>query len=185
VINYAARKILGTHVHQWGSEKDVDKSRIDITHYASITKEELEKIENLANELVEKNVKIEKKVVQRMYAEKIYGFGIYQGGYVPSREVRIVAIGNYDIEACSGTHGNSTKDIGLIKITRCKRVADGLVRIEIKVAEQALQDLKQKEAILEEVAKKLNVSKEEVPQAIEALFKRWKKLRKRLRKKLG
>jgi len=63
-------------------------------------------------------------------AEQKYGFKIYQGGVVPVKSVRIVSIEDFDVEACGGTHVKKTKEIELIKITRTKRIQDGVVRIE-------------------------------------------------------
>jgi alanyl-tRNA synthetase len=188
IVNGAARKILGFHVHQHGAEKTEEKARIDITHFESLTEEQEEKIEEIANQIVEKALPIKKFVMKRGEAEKKYGFEIYAGGYIPSRELRIVEIKGYDVEACGGLHCNNTKEVGFIKILRTKRVADGLVRIEIKAGDIALSYLKEKEKILKKVAKKLKVKEEKVPEAVKKLFEDWKKKRKllkKLRKRIG
>ncbi|MEM5836290.1 MAG: alanine--tRNA ligase [Candidatus Aenigmatarchaeota archaeon] len=182
IISGAARKILGSHVHQYGAEKTEEKARIDITHFEALSEDEEEKIEKLANEIVQKGLRINKFVLERGEAEKKYGFGIYAGGYIPSRKLRIVEIEGFDVEACGGLHGDNTKEVGLIKILRTKRIADGLVRIEIKAGEVALEYLKEKEKILEEVEKRLNVKGEKVVEAVKELFEKWKKLRKQLKK---
>lgn len=182
LINGAARKILGNHVHQYGAEKTVEKARIDLTHYQSLTKEEKDAIEELVNKVVEKGLPINKFILPRSEAERRYGFGIYQGGYVPSKNVRIVEIPGFDVEACGGTHGRSTKDVGYVTIIKTKRIADGLVRIEIKAGEVAVRYLKEKEKILRKVARQLGVNETEVPTAVENLFKEWKRKRKRLKK---
>lgn len=179
VVNGATKKILGNHVNQAGAEKDVDKARLDITHYEALTDEEIEKIEKLANNIVDKNVGIRKHQLKRSEAERRFGFRIYQGGYVPSKEVRIVEIPNFDIEACGGTHGDQTGDIGPIVITKTKRIADGIVRIELKAGDVAERYLREKEKILQEVAEKLGVKAEKVPKYVEEIFDEWKKLRKR------
>jgi alanyl-tRNA synthetase len=182
IISGAARKILGFHVHQHGAEKTEEKARIDITHFESLSEEEEEKIENLANKIVEKGLPIKKYMMERGEAERKHGFGIYAGGYIPSRVLRIVEIPGFDVEACGGLHGENTKQVGLIKILKTKRIADGLVRIEIKAGEVALKYMKEKERILEEVAKKLGVEEEKVPEAVKKLFDDWKQKRKLLRK---
>ena len=64
---------------------------------------------------------------------------IYQGGVVPVKSVRIVSIEDFDVEACGGTHVKKTKEIDLIKITRTKRIQDGVVRLEF-VAGVAAQE---------------------------------------------
>ena len=185
IVNAAARKVLGNHVNQYGTEKDIDKARIDITHYASLSEAEVEKIEKLANEVVKKDLPIIKKFMERNEAEEKYGFRIYQGGYVPAEKLRIVEIPGWDVEACGGTHSNSTGNVRIIKIIRTKRIADGLVRIELVAGDVAINYLKNREKILKVIAKKLNVDEEKVPKKVKEIFDEWKKLRKKLRKKHG
>jgi alanyl-tRNA synthetase len=79
-------------------------------------------------------------------AEQKYGFKIYQGGIVPVKSVRIVSIEDFDIEACGGTHVKKTGEIELIKITRAKRIQDGVVRIEFVSGATALDYTKQHDA---------------------------------------
>ncbi|MBI4009599.1 MAG: alanine--tRNA ligase [Candidatus Aenigmarchaeota archaeon] len=182
IINGVVHKMIGPWCHQYGTEKDVDKARIDITHYEALTDEQVEEIEKMANEIIQKNLPITKTLMDRSEAENKYGFEIYTGGYVPSKQIRVVSIGNFDTEACAGTHSDSTGDIGHIAVVKTKRIADGLVRIEIKAGDVALEYLKDKERVLQEVAKKLNVNEEDVPKAVERLFETWKKKRKQLKK---
>jgi alanyl-tRNA synthetase len=183
IINYAARKIIGNWVWQAGSNVDVDKARLDITHFENLSEEEIERIENLANEIIERDLPIEVSFMSRVDAEKKYGFRIYQGGAIPEKNVRIVKIGE-EVEACSGTHNmlKSTKEVGKILILGTKRIQDGVVRIEFCSGEVALKYLREKEKILKEVANKLDVKEEEVVEVSKKLFEEWKKERKRLRK---
>jgi len=183
IVNYAARKIIGNWVWQAGSNVDVDKARLDITHFENLSEDQIEKIENLANEIVENDLPIEVNVMSRVEAEKKYGFRIYQGGAIPERNVRIVKIGE-EVEACSGTHNmlKSTKEIGNILILGTKRIQDGVVRIEFCSGDVALNYLREKEKILKEVAEKLGVREDEVIEASKKLFEEWKKERKRLGK---
>ncbi|MEM5815323.1 MAG: alanine--tRNA ligase-related protein [Candidatus Aenigmatarchaeota archaeon] len=183
IINASARKIIGNWVWQEGSEVKEDKARLDITHFESLNEEIVEKIENYANEIVEKNLPIKIEILPRIEAEKRYGFRIYQGGAIPEKNIRIVSIGDEDIEACSGTHNmlKSTKEVGYITITKTKRISDGVVRIEFCSDNTAYQYLKNKEKILEECCKILNVEEEQLVKAIEDLFKKWKKARKKFK----
>jgi len=75
-------------------------------------------------------------------AEQKYGFRIYQGGMVPVKSVRVVSVGDFDVEACGGTHVKSTKEVDLIKIKRTKRIQDGVVRIEFVAGEAAHEYVK-------------------------------------------
>ncbi|MEM5853585.1 MAG: alanine--tRNA ligase-related protein [Candidatus Aenigmatarchaeota archaeon] len=182
IINGVVKRILGSHAHQHGSEKTEEKARIDITHFESLREEEEEKIEEMANSIVKKGMVIRKFWMDRGDAERKYGFEIYAGGYVASRKLRLVEIDRFDVEACGGLHCDNTREVGLIKVIKSKKIADGLVRIEIKAGEVALKYLREKERILEEVAKKLGVEEEKVPEAVKELFDEWKKKRKILRK---
>ncbi|MEM7821355.1 MAG: alanine--tRNA ligase [Candidatus Aenigmatarchaeota archaeon] len=184
LINAASRKILGKHVWQHSAFKDIDGARLDITHYESLTQEQVERIENLANDFVRMALPINTEILPRGEAEKKYGFTIYQGGAFPEKTLRIVKIGDVDIEACGGTHHmlENTKDIGCVIIQRTKRIQDGVVRIEFVAGDVALKYLKEKEKILIDVANFLNVKEEDVPKEVEKIFKRWKELRKNIKK---
>ena len=182
IINTSARMILGDHVWQHSAEKTVEKARIDITHYESLSPEVVKRIEEKANEIVRKNLPVKIEMLKRGEAEKKYGFRIYQGGVIPSETLRIVSIGNIDHEACCGLHCKNTGEIEFIKILKTKRIQDGVDRIEFTVGPIALKHLKEKEKLLQETAKLLNVKEEEVPRAVKELFERWKSKKKELRK---
>jgi alanyl-tRNA synthetase len=178
IINAAARIVLGPWVWQNSAEKTSKKARLDITHFDSLTAEEVQKIEDKANEIVKKNLPVKKEVMPREEAEKRYGFSIYQGGVVPTRNLRIVSIGNLDVEACGGLHVDSTREVGFILITRSKRVQDGVVRLEYVAGDVAVNELKESEKILKESASLLKVKEEELPKKVQELFDEWKGKRK-------
>ncbi len=130
ILNSSARNILGSWVWQNSAFKEVDHARLDITHHSALTEEEVKKIEESANKIVQKDMQVTIENFDRGTAEQKYGFRIYQGGVVPVKSVRIVSIEDFDVEACGGTHVKKTKEIDLIKITRTKRIQDGVVRLE-------------------------------------------------------
>jgi len=182
IVNVASREVLGNHVWQHGAEKTSEKARLDITHYDALTEEQIEKIEDKANEIVNKNLPVKIELLSRNEAEKKYGFRIYQGGVVPEDTLRIVSIGNMDHEACSGLHLENTGNTELITILKTKRIQDGIIRIEFSAGPAALKYLKEKESLLKETAKLLKVKEEKVPEAVKELFEKWKAKRKELRK---
>jgi len=137
IINAAARKVLGNHVNQAGAKKTEKKSHLDITHYLPITTEDIKRVENEANNIVEKGIKIEKLLIPRNEAEKRFGMRIYQGGAVPGKVIRIVNIPGVDVEACGGTHLNNTREVGRIKILKTTKIQDGVDRIEFTAGEEA------------------------------------------------
>ena len=145
VINGAARRVLGNHVWQAGAEKKYEKAHLDITHYDNLTEEQKKEIEELSNKIVLENRSVIKSVLTRKEAEEKYGFRIYQGGAVPATEIRVIEIKDWDIEACGGTHVDSTRKIERIKILRTKKIQDGVVRIEFVAGEKAIKEAEEKE----------------------------------------
>ncbi len=182
IINACARKVLGPHVNQAGAKKTVEKAHLDITHYQSITNEELEKIEKLANKIVKDKIPIYLNFMPRSEAEKKYGMNIYQGGAVPGKEIRIVEIKGLDVEACGGTHLKNTSETGIIKILRAVKIQDGVVRIEFVAGERAKEEIGRKQGTLYELSKILNVNEAQIPARVEEVFIKWKKARKALKK---
>ena len=183
IINAMARQVLGNHVWQHSAFKDVDKARLDLTHYESLSNEKIELIEKLANEVVKKNFIVKKIVLSRMEAEKKYGFRIYQGGAVPEKELRIIET-PFDVEACGGLHCNSTAEVGEIMIIKSERVQDGIVRLEF-TANKATEKAKTKQKkILDACSSLLHVPEKDLVKAVEQLFEHWKELRKTQEKRL-
>lgn len=180
VLNLCARKILGPHVYQAGAAKTTSKARLDITHYDNLTDEQLGKIQKCCDEIIKKNLVVKKEFLPREVAEEKYGMRIYQGGFIPGRNLRIVTIGD-DVEACGGTHANKTSEIGQIKLLGSTKVQDGVIRLTL-VAGEALQSSAQKENnYLKEVSQILGVKESLIPSRIEELFSKWKKAKKSLK----
>jgi len=181
IVNAASRSVLGSWVWQHGAEKTPEKARLDITHYQALTDSQIRKIEEAANRIVLENHPVIIQTIPRRDAELKYGFIIYQGGAVPSREVRIVEIPGVDVEACGGLHCRSTGEVGFITIMRTKRIQDGIVRIEFCSGEAAVKYLEDRWSILRQAAEILNVPDEDVPRRLEEIFNEWKTLRKRFK----
>ena len=145
ILNSSARVVLGSWIWQHSAFKEADHARLDITHHSSLTDQQVQDIENTANNIVAKDMTVTIENYDRGTAEQKYGFKIYQGGVVPVKSVRIVSIEDFDVEACGGTHVKKTKDIELIKITKTKRIQDGVVRLEFVSGPTALEYVKQQE----------------------------------------
>jgi len=182
LINGAARRVLGQHVWQFGTQKGVESSRLDISHYRRLTPEEVHKIETLANQAILQNMKVETAWMPRSEAERKYGFRLYQGGAVPGKEIRVVKTGDWDVEACAGTHLKSTGEIGFIKIIHSERVQDGVERLVYSIGISALKAVQRNEQLLWKVSEVLNAPLEKLDKTAERLVQELKEANAEKRK---
>ncbi len=166
----AARRVLGEHVWQAGAQKDVENSRLDITHYREITKRERERIEHLANQVIQKDLPVQATWMAREKAEAKYGFRLYQGGAVPGAKIRVVRIPGWDVEACGGTHCRRTGELGLFKIEKIDRLQDGVERVIFSAGESALKRISRHEEILIETSALLGTTPERLPEVARSLL---------------
>jgi len=167
ILNTSARNVLGSWVWQHSAFKEEDHARLDITHHSALTDEDVVKIEHAANGIIEKSIPVKIENFDRGTAEQKYGFRIYQGGVVPVKSVRIVSIGDLDIEACGGTHVANTSDVEQIKITRTKRIQDGVVRIEFVSGNGAKEFVKKKQQDSESKEKEDKLREQEKEKRLE------------------
>jgi len=180
VIMGAARRVLGEHVWQAGAQKGAERSRLDISHFKRLAQEEIHEIERLANQAVIQNIPVETSWMPREEAEKQYGFRLYQGGVVPGREIRVVKTGDWDVEACGGTHLKNTGEIGFIKIVRTERIQDGVERIVFSAGLPALEAVQENEKLLWKVSEILNAPLEKLEGTAERLVREWKETRREI-----
>jgi alanyl-tRNA synthetase len=161
ILNASSRGVLGSWVWQHSAFKEDDHARLDITHHSSLTDSQVKQIEDAANNMVKQNYPVNIEYFDRGTAEQKYGFRIYQGGVVPVKAVRIVSIEDKDIEACGGTHVKKTGEIELIKITKTKRIQDGVVRLEFVSGPTAFEYVKKQQEEAEK-QKELEANKEKI-----------------------
>ena len=180
VLLAACRRVLGKHIWQHGTQKDVKECRFDIAHYKPITREEIKEIEKVAMEIITSCIPVEAKFMDRTEAEKKYGFVLYEGGIPPGREIRVLEIKGVDVEACGGTHVHNTGEIGFLKIIRTERIQDGVSRLIYTAGLSALEYTQWREDILNDAASQLNVQPDKLPAAVERFFHEWKDYRKKV-----
>ena len=167
ILNSSARRVLGSWVWQHSAFKDEEHARLDITHHSALTPDDVARIESAANSIVRQNLEVRIREYAREEAESRFGFRIYQGGVVPVDAVRIVSVGDFDVEACGGTHVRRTGEIGLLKITQTERVQDGVIRLVFKAGEPALSHVQGHDRTLEWVAGKIGADRQKIPESLE------------------
>jgi alanyl-tRNA synthetase len=160
MVNAAAREELGEHIYQAGANKTLEKARLDITHYEKPDQETLDEIEARVQEIIEDDHEINVLELPKSEAEQKYGFRIYQGGAPPGNTIRLIDIEDVDIEACGGTHLTRSSHAEEFVLTVCKRIQDGVIRLEYKAGEAAREFQREIEERMEEVSRILEVEAE-------------------------
>ncbi len=182
VLLAAIRRVLGKHVWQHGTQKDVYESRFDIAHYKPITREEIKKIEREAMRIITSNIDVEAKFMSRREAEDKYGFVLYEGGIPPGKEIRVVRINDFDVEACGGTHVKKTGEIGFLKILRTERIQDGVSRVIYSAGLSALEKVQEMEDNALKATELASGSMDKLPEKIKSLIEENKSMRKEIEK---
>jgi alanyl-tRNA synthetase len=170
LLNGALRELLGPHVWQAGAYKGVDAARIDITHFRALTPAEIRAVERRVNQVVREDRPVKSYFEARNEAERRFGFTLYQGGAVPGKELRIVEIEGFDVEACGGTHCTHTSEVGLVTILGTERIQDGIVRLSYAAGERALDVHEQNRSLLYDSARRLGVPPEKVLDGVDRLI---------------
>ena len=182
VLLGAARRVLGEHVWQAGAQKDVDSSRLDITHYSEISPRERERIEGLANQVILRDLPVQVSWMAREKAEAKYGYRLYQGGAVPGGKIRVVRIVGWDAEACGGTHVKRTGELGVFKIEKIDRLQDGVERIVFSAGEPALKRINQYYESVTKTSELLNTTPERLAESVKSLLFERETLERELKK---
>ena len=135
LLDYALRKILGTHIEQKGSFVSPQVLRFDFSHFEKVQPDKLREVEKLVNALIRKDIK--KEELRDTPIDKAREMGaIALFGEKYGDKVRVIKFGE-SIELCGGTHIPSTGMIGYFKILSESAIAAGVRRIEATTGENA------------------------------------------------
>lgn len=159
LLHAALREVLGTHVAQKGSLNNQDYLRFDFSHFAKMTAEELEKVEQLVNEKIRQNIPVVIKELPKEEALKLGAMALFGEKY--GDIVRVVIMDEkYSVELCGGTHVGATGELGLFKILSEGAVAAGVRRVEAVSGAMALNYLNDKLAELKQIQELLKYPKD-------------------------
>ena len=175
LLQKALRIVLGNHVQQAGSMVDADKLRFDFTHFSPVTKEELIEIENIVNEMIAKNLKVDINEMSIDEARKTGAMALFGEKY--GETVRVVKMGDFSIELCGGTHVAETGCIRAFKIVSEGGVAAGVRRIEALTDNAVFEYYREVEKTLNDVAKAVKAEPANIVKKIESLNEEIKALR--------
>ena len=164
ILHQALRDVLGEHVTQKGSLVSYDKLRFDFSHHKPMTSDEIENVENIANEIIENSSDVETKLMNSEDAIDSGALALFGEKYAD--EVRVLSIGikndkTYSIELCGGTHVSNTSEIGNFKIINESSVSSGIRRIEALRSED-LENYKKKRLFEESELKEKKIESEKL-----------------------
>ncbi|MEL6686492.1 MAG: alanine--tRNA ligase [Pseudomonadota bacterium] len=184
IMHEALRRVLGDHVTQKGQMVDADRIRFDISHSGAITREELAKVEDEVNAVIQQNATSKTQLMAPDAAIEAGAMALFGEKY--GDEVRVLSLGHdadgsdYSVELCGGTHVDRTGDIALFKIVSEGAVAAGIRRVEAVTGEAARQYLEDRAGLAQAAADQLKAKPEDVTSRIETLLAERKQLEKDL-----
>ncbi len=133
LLHESLRRILGKHVTQKGSLVSPERLRFDFSHNKPIEKNEMTKINDLVNKVVNSSTEVQTRIMTPKEAVKMGALALFGEKY--GEEVRVVFLGKeangfFSTELCGGTHVKNTKEVGKFKVINQSSVASGVRRIE-------------------------------------------------------
>lgn len=140
----------------------------------TLTKEQVEQAERLANEIILENRQVEIRFVTREEAGKL---GLRKIPPAERDELRLIDIHEFDLSACGGTHVNQTGQIGCILLRKTERVRQGW-RVEFVAGQRAVATARRDFTTLTEAAGLFSAHTYDVPQQVRKSLDETKNLRK-------
>ncbi len=147
---------IGFHLGKDSSSIDLDKI---------ISNDELKIAEKKANKIVLDNINIEVLYPTNSELKKL---SLKKIPVKAGEKLRIVKIGDIDLNPCCGIHPSSTIEVQLIKVTKFEKYKTG-IRIEFMCGSRAVSDYSFKHEAIEKMSKLLSCNNATVLSEVERL----------------
>jgi alanyl-tRNA synthetase len=131
LLQQALREVLGNHVEQKGSNITPERTRFDFNHTQKLNAEELQKVEDLVNKIIQKVLPVTVETMTPQEAKDLGALGFFEARY--EGKVSVYSVGNFSKEICTGPHVKNTEEIGKFKIQKQKNIGSGLMRIRATI----------------------------------------------------
>lgn len=128
LLHRALQMVLGEHAKQRGSNITTERLRFDFSHSEKVTKEELEEIEKIVNEQIQKDLLVTCEEMSLEEAKESGATGLFEDKY--GDKVKVYTIGNFSKEICGGPHVTQTGNMGTFKIKKEEASSSGVRRIK-------------------------------------------------------
>jgi alanyl-tRNA synthetase len=178
ILQAALKAVLGDHIKQSGSLVNTQRLRFDFTHFSKITDEELQRVEEITNDVIRRNLEVQTEVCALEEALKTGATAVFDEKY--GATVRIVKMGQMSMELCGGTHVQRTGDIGLLKVVHESAIAAGVRRIEAVTSKEALAHVQKVEEELKKAAGLFKANPLELADRTDKLLKHVRDLEKKI-----
>jgi alanyl-tRNA synthetase len=155
LLHAALRQVLGEHVIQAGSYVDDSELRFDFSHFERLSRDQLSKIEDFANEVVLQDLEVKTSEMTLPQAKKTGALAHFEEEYQGKDIVRVVSIGHFSRELCGGTHVSRSGEIGMIKIVAEESIAAGTRRIRAVTGDGALYWIRTQDKLVSQLEKTL------------------------------
>jgi alanyl-tRNA synthetase len=167
LLQRALKMVLGDHVEQKGSYVSPTRCRFDFVHFKPMTKEEIEKVEEIVNREIDEGLDVTTQVMNIEDARKTGAMALFGEKY--GDKVRVVSMGDFSKEFCGGTHVRNTAQIRTFKIISETGIAAGVRRIEALTGNNVFAYYRNLEKELNEVAEALKTSPSEALERVKHL----------------
>lgn len=128
LLHAALRKVLGDHVSQKGSNITSERLRFDFSHPDKMTEDQIKKVENLVNSVIERNLPVNVQTMTLDEAKKSGALAFFSSKY--GEEVTVYSIGDFSKEVCAGPHVKNTGSMGHFRILKEESSSAGVRRIK-------------------------------------------------------
>ena len=122
------QRVLGDHVSQKGSNITAERIRFDFSHPEKVSRDLLDKVENMVNEQIDKGLKVTCEEMPIDKAREYGAKGVFDSKY--GEKVKVYTIGDFSKEICGGPHVDNTSKLKHIKIKKEEAVSSGVRRIK-------------------------------------------------------
>jgi alanyl-tRNA synthetase len=129
----ALQEVLGSTVHQKGSNITEERLRIDFVFDRKMTDEEKQKVEDLVNQKIKENLAVVRREMPFIEAEKIGAEMEFGAKYPENVSVYFIEDKEGSIfskEFCGGPHVKNTGELGVFKIQKEEASSAGVRRIK-------------------------------------------------------
>ncbi len=116
------------NVNQKGSNITSERLRFDFTFNRPMTEEEIKRVEDMVNEAIKANAKIDCREMTVEEAKKEGAVGLFASKY--GEKVKVYTMGRFSKEICGGPHAATTGELGKFTIVKEQSSSAGVRRIK-------------------------------------------------------